>query len=1213
AIYQADICAGSNAAVISSVTEVGNSSTGFIRTLQLGPDGKLYFTRFAQNWIGVIDNPNLAAPSCGFNVNGVQLSAGAQCKAGLANFNQSFFRQQVPFGSSSSCLNVSFNTNAINQAASCLNPIQSYSWLFGDPSTGASNISSSANPSHTYSSPGTYSVRLIINYLCSADTLFQNVTANCGPQLQVSDGIVCSGACYSLQASTVGGTPPYSYSWNSGIGSGSGPHSVCPGVTSNYIVTVTDASGLTDQDTVTVTVSSINPYTLTTNSVSCNGGSNGSAQISLPGGPYTYQWIGFPSNTSTSLSNVPAGNYSFIISNQAGCHKNGSVTISQPLPITATIATHPAACSQANGSASVSVSGGVAPYSYSWLGFSQTGSILNGVAAGNYSLTITDANNCSTTVNFSINSASGPLASVQLNSPVNCHGGNSGSLTALSSGGQAPLSYAWSNGQTSATISNLSAGTYSVTITDANSCQSTDTYTLIDPVAISTTLVTQSATCSLANGSASINVSGAVSPIQVNWATSPAQSGTTATNLIAGNYSVLVTDANGCYASTNFTIGNLPGALVSISSTPMSCSGANDATVTVSVITSGSYQVNWNTGQTSTQLNSVGAGTYTATVTTAAGCISTVSQVISSPSPLTLNFSSSPASCGSANGSLIANVSGGFAPYTFSWVGYSSVNAANLPNLLAGTYPLTVTDSHGCTISGNASVSSLNGPSILVSNQQDPHCNGAATGSASVNVAGSALPLSVLWSNGAMGTSVSGLVAGNYSAVVTDGNGCQSSVSLSLNQPNSISSLVSTNSTTCNAANGSILLNLSGGTLPYSVNWIGPTASTGMNPSGLLAGNYSATVIDAIGCTTSVSATVGTQTPPQVSVSEIQFISCPGGNDAELTVQITGGLAPFAVLWSTGETSSSIQSLSAGNYSTTITDASGCVTTATSVVSEPLSWSVQASLISSTCGNPNGSIQLNISGGTAPYVINWSNNQTGTFANQLLAGTYEAIITDAFGCISSSSHTVSDAGGLQLSVVSQSDAQCFGSNDGSAHVQAMGGTAPYVYHWFDGFNSAQRSDLSAGTHIVTVTDANGCSASTQILISEPTILDGILSINDGTCGLANGSASIQVNGGTLPYFYSWTNSSVLATIAGIPSGSIGVLVTDANGCQKNFSGSVGMAPALQLTANVTHPITCFGSSTGEIQLSGGSNLTVNWSTGQTGMTLSNVSAGTYTA
>ncbi len=1511
-IYQVDLCAGSNAAITSSSSIAGGSSVGFIRTIQLGPDGKLYFSRFGQNSIGVIDFPNLPAPACGFNVNGVTLSSGAICKAGLANFNQSFLKPQIPFTSNAVCLNVDFSADDIVNAASCHNAVQSINWNFGEASSGSSNTSTAQNPTHSYASPGTYSVQLIVHYSCNNDTLIQSVDVNCGPQVHVNDAIVCSGSCASIQATTVGGTPPYTYTWTNGIPTGSGPHSVCPLVNTQYIVTVTDASGQTDKDTASITVSSVPIPTINSQAVLCQGGNSGSASIILSGGPYTYQWVGYPALSGSTQNSLQAGTYPVIISNSNGCTRNASITVTQPLALTASISTTNTGCSLPSGSATVNASGGVSPYSYSWTGYAGTGNTLSSISAGTHSVTITDANSCSITLTYTINSSSGPTLSLQELQAVSCYNGSNGSLAMNVVGGLAPYTYQWSSGQTTAQLNGLSSGTYTASVTDLNGCVATASQTLMNPIALNTNVTSQSATCNLANGSASLNVSGAVSPIQIQWSTIPVQFGSVVNNLLPGNYSVLVTDGNGCSHNSSFSITNLPGAQVSSSSTSVSCFGLNDATINLSVITPDSYQVQWNTGQTGSQLNQIGAGTYTATVTTSVGCVSSVTEVISNPSPLQLSFSSISASCGSANGSVLATVTGGTSPYIYAWTGNSSVNSNSLSGILAGTYPLTVTDSHGCSISGNGSVSSMNGPSILISSQQDPTCFGASTGSASVTATGSALPLSILWSNGTSGSSVSGLVAGNYSAVVTDANGCQSSVSLTLNQPSSITSIVSTNPTICNASNGSIQLNLNGGTLPYTINWVGPSVATGINPSGLLTGNYIANITDAHGCTASASANVGSQLPPQVSISETQVISCPngsnaqllaqvtngqspfsyqwntgqsgsslsnlssgsysvtvtdasgcsatsshvltapaswnisnqissstcgnpngaiqlsisggsspytctwssgqtgtlvnqltsgvysatiidnhgcstnysgtvndlggvqlsitnqqdascnglangsatlsisggtapytiswpdgsqltqrnnlaagtynvnvtdasscqssvaihinepaaisgniqttnascglangtatlslsggvapytyqwsngqtasstsalagnigvlvtdaqgcsqnfvanigsaqvlsatisqthpiscpGGNDGELNLQISGGVAPYALQWSTGESSLAITTLSAGNYSVNVTDATGCSSNASFQISEPSNWSVQAITTSSTCGNANGSLQLTVSGASAPYSIMWSNSQTGLSANQLLAGTYTASISDALGCSTSSTYSVADAGGLQLSVSSQSDAHCAGTLDGIAQVQAVGGTAPYMYQWFDGLNASQRADLSAGNHLVTVTDANGCSASTQVLISEPSSLDGILTINDGTCGLANGSASIQANGGTLPYFYSWTNSSVLPTITGLSTGSIGVLVTDANGCQRNFIGTVGMAPALQVAATVTQSISCFGGSNGEVQLSGGSNLLVNWSNGQTGMNLQNVSAGSYSA
>ncbi|MFM7767127.1 MAG: beta strand repeat-containing protein, partial [Bacteroidota bacterium] len=870
----------------------------------------------------------------------------------------------------------------------------------------------------------------------------------------------------------------------------------CPSSSTTYSLTVTNSCGCSTTATVPVTV--LPPVTPTFNAVGpiCSG----STPPTLPGTSNN----GINGTWSPNvISNTASGTYTFTpAAGQCATTATLNVTVGNGLSLS-TVTSNPVCFGGANGSITVSATGGAAPLTYVWNGSASTSSTASGLMAGTYTVTVTDANGCTGITNASLSSPS-QLTSSSTSGNILCNGGTT-TATVTPSGGTSPYTYVWApSGGTAATSTALTAGSYTCTITDANGCTTVRNITLTQPSALSATSTQGTIACNGGTTTATVNPSGGTSPYTYVWSPSGG-SAATSTALTAGSYTCTITDANGCTTVRNITLTQ-PSAL----------------------------------SATSTQGNiACNGGTATATVTP----------------------------------------SGGTSPYTYAW-SPSGGSAATSTSLTAGIYTCFITDANGCTTIRNVT---LTQPSVLsaTTTQGTIACNGG-TATATVNLSGGTSPYTYTWSPiGGTGATSSALVAGSYTCTISDANGCTAVGNITLTQPSALSVTSTQGTITCNGGTATATVNLSGGTSPYTYTW-SPNGGTGATSTALVAGNYSCTITDANGCTTIRNITF-TQ-PSALSVTSTQgAIACNGGTTTA-TVNPSGGTAPYTYAWSpSGGSASTSTALVAGNYTCTITDASGCTSVRNITVTQPAILTVGATSNTASCGLANGSATANPSGGTQPYNYIWNPSGANTpTASGLIAGTYTVTINDANGCTATATTNVANIGSPSVTTSTVSNVSCFGLNNGSAGVSVSGGVAPYAYSWSpSGGNAANANALAAGSYTVLVTGANGCTASINISITQPSQL--VLSANSTSVscfGGTNGTASVSALGGTAPFTYSWSViGGATVSINNIVAGNYSCLVTDAQGCTATASTSVSQPSALLLNINTTD-VLCFNGSTG---------------------------------
>jgi hypothetical protein len=1053
---------------------------------------------------------------------------------------------------------------------------------------------------------GTYSVTVTDANSCTATTSATVTQPSSALSLSVTTTSVgCNGASTgAVNLTPTGGTTGYTYLWSNSATT----QDLSNVAAGTYSVTVTDANSCTATTSATVTQpSSALSLSVTTTSVACNGASTGAVNLTPTGGTtgYTYLWSNFA--TTQDLSNVAAGTYSVTVTDANSCTATTSATVTQPSSaLSLSVTTTSVGCNGAStGAVNLTPTGGTTGYSYVWSN-SATSQDLSNVAAGTYSVTVTDANSCTATTSATVSQPSA-ISLTTAGTNVLCNGATTGAVNLTPTGGTGAYTYLWSNSATSQDLSSVAAGTYSVTVTDANSCTATTSATLTQPTAITLSSTTTSVTCGGTNGAINLTVSGGTSGYTYLWSNSATTQDLT--GLSAGTYSVTVTDANNCTATTSVNVSSSSSLSVTTTVTNVLCNGALTGAVNATVSGGTSpYTYSWSNSSTSEDLTNVAAGTYTLTVTDATSCTAIVSATVTQPSAISLSATATNILCnGNTNGAIDLTVSGGTAGYTYVWS--NSSTSQDLTNLGTGTYSVTVTDANACTASTSATITQ---PSALTASATSVNvlCNGGTTGSVNLTASGGTGALTYAWSNSSTSEDLSNVAAGTYSVTVTDANNCTATASATVSQPTAISASASSVNALCNGGTtGSVNLTASGGTGALTYAW--SNSSTSEDLSSIGAGTYSVTITDANNCTATAFATVSQPTAISIT-SSVTSVSC-GGTNGAIDLSVTGGTGAYTYLWSNSATSQDLSSLAAGTYSVTVTDANNCTATSSVNISSSSTMSLSTTVTNIGCnGNTTGAVNLTVTGGTAGYTFSWSNSATSEDLSNLAAGTYTVTVTDASSCTSITTVTITEPAAITLTT-SATNVSCNAGTNGAIDLTATGGTGALSFAWSNSSTSEDLSNLAAGSYSVTVTDANNCTATTSVTITQPAATFSIGSSTSGpTCnGGSNGSINLTVTGAS-SYSYVWSNSATTEDLTGLSAGSYSVTVTDmVSGCTLTQSFTVNQPTALSLSSTTTNET--FGNDGAiDLTVTGGiSPYTYAWSNSATTQDLTGIAGGTY--
>lgn len=871
------------------------------------------------------------------------------------------------------------------------------------------------------------------NGCVSSDYVYVNVDTSLRFFAFPVDTFFCSPTNVQLTTQVLGSPVPgssFSYQWrnlNTNTVVGTSPTlTVSPTTSTTYVVTLNGGACIL-RDTVRVEIGTSIPVTLTTSPITCFGAANGRIRASISGGtpPIQYNWS--TGATIDSIVNLVPGAYTVTVNDAQGCSGSATVNITEPPLLSATAQAQNVTCfGLSNGSVSVTTNGGTQPYNFSWSPAQLNQPNVIGLPANTYQVTVTDANGCTATTSALVNQPAA-LSVTVTSTNVTINGGSDGTAGATATGGTAPYTYVWTNGASTSAINNLIAGTYCVTVTDANGCTTTACAIINEPPPILLTFVTSNNACfGECNGSATVSASGGNAPYTFNWSNSIA--GTSIINLCAGTYIVTVTDSTGASITGSTTITEPTALSITLNTTDITCNGFANGTITSSVSggTSG-YTYLWSNTTNTSSVNGLTSGVYTLTVTDANTCTATASATIAEPALLTATIASTTnVSCfGGADGTATANVQGGVSPYTYNWPspGSGTVTASGFG---AASYTLTVTDANTCTATTTFTINQPTPLSVTIASVKNANCFGLNDGEIGVTVTGATPAYTYLWSNGASTLVLSNVPAGVYTLTVTDANSCSATVSATVNQPDAIVlSFTATNPLCAGDATGSASVQAQGGNAPYFYDWTyTPQPNDNSVITGIPSGTYVVIVTDATNCT--VQGNVALTDPATLAAQFInkQEISCANAADGQIEVSVSGGTAPISYNWSANISGSVATNLAPGNYTVTVIDNNGCSVVLNTNFTAPLP--IQIQLLNTkavTCPRyTDGSLQISAIGGTPglafayQYSINGGDWQTSEFFPELRAGIYSVQIRDGQGCTTDTTVLITEPAELVLNL-----------------------------------------------------------------------------------------------------------------------------------------------------------------------------------------------------
>jgi PKD repeat protein len=1144
-------------------------------------------------------------------------------------------------------------------------------------------------------------------------TVTANVTVNVAPDLDVTatvdDNLIgtCPTSVAHLTATATGGEGGYTYLWDNAAtlsSATSATPTAKPAVTTTYTVTVTDANGCTDQASVTVNVAPDLAVTATADDMfigTCAGSvSHLDATVTGGEGIYTYKWTpltGLDDSNIKSPTARPAvtTTYTVTVTDANGCTATSPVLITVRPALTLTLAVDDSStgtCAGSEAHITSTVGGGEPGYIYLWSPAAGLSSdtdpnpTAKPAATTTYTLTVTDQNGCSISRDITVTvapplavtaTAADPLTGTCLTSAT--------TLNATAIGGEPGYTYSWSPAAgldnpaiQSPTAKPAVTTTYTVTITDSNGCTASAGVTVTVAPDLTATATVDEGTigaCPTSVAHLDVTATGGEPGYIYLWSpaaglSDPNSKTPTARPSATTTYTVTVTDANGCQATSSVTVTVAPVLSVTVSADDYNIGTCLSSDAALTAVASGgepAYSYLWSpaAGLSDPAIANPTARpavttTYTVVVTDSNGCTASSSLTVTVAPALAATATASDLSIGTCLTSqsiLDVIVTGGEPGYTYSWLPVTGLSDPASKNPTAKpavttTYTVTVTDNNGCTTTAPVTITVL--PDLTATASADDLLIGTCPTSRSdlsVTVTGGEGGYTYSWSPaaGLNSTTISNPVAKpaattTYTVTVTDANGCQATDAVTITVapvltvtavaddnilstcPSSVAQLTGT------AAGGE---ELAGG--GYIWSWApsaGLSATNISNPVAKPASTttYTVTVTDANGCTATNTVTVEVR-PPLTAVataSDYLIGECPSSVSV-LDVSVTGGELPYVYSWDPAATlsdpniKSPVARPAAGTtYTVTVTDANGCTVTATVTinVAPPLTATAAADDDPiGSCPTSVAHLSTTVSGGEGGYAYLWDNAATlddptraNPTAKPAVSTLYTVTVTDANGCTVTAQVQVNVA--PDLSVTATADDYIIGACPTSvANLTATGagGELPasgdYTYSWspaaglnYTNVKSPVARPAATTTYTVTITDRNGCTASDQVTITvmPPVVLSATPVVYAGgyniTCnGASDGSIDLGVTGGEAPYAYAWNGpsgyTSVSEDISGLRAGTYSVTVTDANNCSSTTTVVLLEPAVLTLGRTPDVIVSCWGdaTATGSFSVSGGTS------------------------
>jgi hypothetical protein len=980
---------------------------------------------------------------------------------------------------------------------------------------------------------------------------------------------VPSTICNNASAITLAATPSGGNFSGPGVSAGTfNPATVGPGqYWIKYAVTSANCSQL-DSTLIQVTNTPVATITPSGPTTLCSG-DNVTLQASTGS---SYLWS--TGATAPSINVTQAGNYVVTVTNATSCTAT-STTVSvivNPIPVASITPSGPTTFCTGN-NVTLQASSGA---SYLWSTGSTSASI-NVTQAGNYVVTVTNANNCSATstaTSITVNAL--PVATISASGPTTFCAGNNVILSASTGS-----SYLWNTGETTPSIAVSQGGNYSVTITNANSCSSSSSITAVTLLPLPVATITPSGPTTFCSGN-NITLQASTGSSYL-WSTGSTSSSITVNQ--SGNYSVTITNANNCSSSSNvtaITVNPLPVATITPSGPTTFCNGDN-----VNLLASAGSSFLWSTGATTQSINVSQAGNYTVSITNGNNCssVSTITTVSVNPLPVATITPTGPTTfCNGGNVTLQASTGS-------SYLWSTGATTASINVTQAGNYTVSITNGNNCSSVSTITTVSVNPLPVATITPTGPttFCDGnnvtlqASTGA------------SYLWSTGATTQNINVTQAGNYVVTVTNGNNCSSTsiaTNISINPLPSVS--ISPNGPTAFCDGGNVTLTASSGS-----SYLWSTGATTPSINVTQSGNYTVIVTNANNCTSSSQATsITVNALPSASITPSGPTTFCAGNNVTLQAPVGN-----TYLWNTGGTVQSLTVSQSGTYTVTVTNANNCT-----AVSLPMNITVNAlptstiTPLSNTTFCSGGSVTLQAPAGYS-YLWNTGGNVQNLTVNQ--SGSYTVTVTDANNCSSVSTAMNVTVNTLPSSIITASGPTSF-CNGNDVTLTASAGTS---YLWSNGSTSPSITVNQTGGYVVTVTDNNGCSSASAVTSVNASALPNADVNVSGPLVFCQGG-NVILTAATPGLDYLWSNGSQTQSINITQAGFFTVTVTDNNGCSAVSSLiSVTVLPNPVVTINTSGPTTfCDGNN---VVLSATPAANYLWSNGSTNSTLTAFQSGNY--
>ena len=923
----------------------------------------------------------------------------------------------------------------------------------------------------------------------------------------------------------------------------------------SFQINPTDPNG----DSITVTASGV-PTGATFNVVN-----NGST---APLGTFTWNTIG-----------VAPGTYTFYLTYQDnGCPLTSQQTIAYtvtilPSPSEVVTVLSPATCTRkavytvtpggVSGPWTINVLfGGSTLHAFTGV----TGTQTDSLSPGTYTIRIYNSVNCYKDTSITIAQPPLPSAIITVTLPT-CIGYSNGSISVAGTSGAAPYLYAIGAGSYSAsgTFSTLSAGSYIIHISDANSCTKDTTITVANPTPTLAHIYKLSPLCNdLADGRVIIAGYNSIAPYTYAMGAGAFSATDTFSNLVAGTYTFHVRNANGCQIDTTLTLVDSLHLSGTVSIAPVACNGGN-ATITVTGVSGYGppYSYAYNSGAFGPfNVFTLPAGSYTFHINDPQSCYFDTSLSITQPTPITITTSITNALCnGTATGSVVITATGGTPGYLYAADGGTYGASSTLTGLTAGTHTVYVQDANGCIFSSSITVGQPRPISMDSIVMQQPACFGSANGVITVYASGGVPAYTYAYNTGTYGAvnTFTGLTSAAYTLHIKDANGCIKDTTVTLLQPAAIVPTALVSPSFCNTlSDGHVTLSATGGTPGYTFAiGTGAYGSTGYF-SPLAAGTYTLHVKDNHGCVKDTSITITDSLHVTGTLTTTPAV-CYHDANGTITVAGSGGINPYIYEIGTSGYSSTntFTGLAAGSYTIQVKDSVGCTGTATIAVTEPANLLPSVAITQPACnGNNNGSVVIAASGGTAAYTYSFDGgafSSTTTYTS-LPSGIDSFTIKDAHGCLHDTVFTILQPAVLGVGSLTVTNVSCHNGADGTVIVAGSGGTAPYQYAANASAyqTSSLLTGLAAGIQTIHIKDSHGCTIDTTVMLTQPAqlVFTGADTLNPTCQGYKNGSVTLLLSGGTTPYSYSidnitFTSSSSFTSLA---EGTYTFYVKDANGC-----------------------------------------------------------------